>query len=146
MRVGKLESALIIPFKRTVIGFPSEEEVTAIPSKPLASPVAAAATEMSTNSHLESSLSSVTKSPKAIVAPPVPVTVIPEYLPSAEPAGSRAMEVFSPSVMLPVSVPPSVVKIVLPSIAATPAETLVNVVSEAWPNSKPVFMTGEVIV
>ena len=79
----------------------SVEEVAAIPIIPLASQVAAAATDMSTSSHLESSLSRVTKSPKAIVAPHVPVTVIQLYFPSALHAGSRATDVFSASVIVP---------------------------------------------
>lgn len=74
-----------------------------------------------------------------MVAPPVHVTVMPVYLPSAEPAGSRAKLVFSQRVILPVIVPPdkgkpvAVVRIFTPSTAKTPADTRERVVSVAPP-------------
>lgn len=95
-------------------------------------------------------MSNVTRSPKAIVAPPVPVIVIPVYLPSALHAGSKAMLVFSASVIVPPVVnADGVVKVGLVSVlfvnvctvltstsvthstAIKPADTLVIVVSLA---------------
>src|SRR3990167_6682574 len=79
-------------------------------------------------------------SPKAIVAPAVPGTVFPEYLSSAYIEESITMPIVagsapSPKLIVPVSVPPAVVKIFTPSIETTPAETLAKVVSVACPNS-----------
>lgn len=104
---------------------------THMPISPRASPSAEAALLASARSHFEAVTSSTITSPKARVAPAVPDMVIPEYLPSAEPAGSRAIEVFSQRVISPVSVPPSVVRIVFHSTAITPGETREIVVSVA---------------
>lgn len=110
VRAGKFASARIILHGRAIVRAPpSVDDVTAIPRIPRASPVAAAATLISTSSHRESSLSSVTRSQKAIVAPPVPVTVIPLYLPSAEPAGSSPMEAFSANRYVPAASVPATI-------------------------------------
>lgn len=103
VKAGNLASARIIHCRSRVKAPPSVDEVTAIPNI-LSAVVAASA---SANSHLLSTEDKYNKSQNAMVAPPVHVTVIPVYLPSAEPAGSRAIEAFSARVILPVIVPPA---------------------------------------
>jgi len=66
-----------------------------IPINHLASPSAAAALLASASNHFEAVGSRTITSQKASVAPAVPVIEIPVYFQSAEPAGSRPIEVFS---------------------------------------------------
>jgi hypothetical protein len=104
VNAGKFASALIIHSNSIVQAFQSVQADTTIQSIHLASPVAAAAALISTASRLLSSLSSVTKSQNACEYPLTQVTVIQLHLPSALPAGSNAIQVFSHRVIFQVIV------------------------------------------
>ena len=73
VNVGKAVSARMIPLRSTVIGLPSVEVDTAMPHCTYPAVASALA---SVSSHRESATARYTTSPNAIVAPPVPVTVI----------------------------------------------------------------------
>jgi hypothetical protein len=102
VRAGNLESALMIHINKSVV---AELALAASTQAQIIGVHAVDSESAFVNFHLLSVALRYAKSQNARESHAVQVTVIPEYLPSTEPAGSSAIEVFSDKVMLHVIVP-----------------------------------------